>query len=166
MRNYYFVGIMIAIYLMVYFTFPSLFYEAVLQTYSILLSVIPILALVFVFIFLFDLFIKPDKIGTYLGQEAGARGWIFSIVAGILSAGPIYVWYPLLSDLKEKGMRTSFMSTFLYNRSIKLPLLPIMIHYFGVTYTLILTLYMIIASVVVGYITEMIVDDTTGSQHT
>lgn len=67
------------------------------------------------------------------------KGWIFSIVAGILSIGPIYVWYPLLSDLREKGMRTSFMGTFLYNCSVKLPLLPIMIYYFESIYTLILT---------------------------
>lgn len=163
MKQYSFVGIMIAIYLMVYLKFPSLFYESVLETYSILLRVIPILALVFVFIFLFNLFIKPDKIKMHFGQQAGTRGWIFSIVAGILCVGPVYVWYPLLSDLREKGMRTSFVSTFLYNRSIKLPLIPIMMHYFGFTYTLIFTLYIIIASVVVGYITELIVDDTLDS---
>ncbi|MBN1134463.1 MAG: hypothetical protein JXA38_06070 [Methanosarcinaceae archaeon] len=163
MKQYSFVGIIIAIYLMVYLKFPSLFYESVLETYSILLRVIPILALVFVFIFLFNLFIKPDKIRMHFGQQAGTRGWIFSIVAGILCVGPVYVWYPLLSDLREKGMRTSFLSTFLYNRSIKLPLIPIMMHYFGFTYTLIFTLYIIIASVVVGYITELIVDDTLNS---
>lgn len=158
MKQYYFPGIMIVIYSFVYFVYPSLFNEAILETYSILLRVIPILALVFVFIFVFNLFIKPDKVRKHLGKESGIRGWIFSIVGGILSAGPVYVWYPLLSDLKEKGMRTSFMSTFLYNRAVKLPLIPIMIHYFGVAYTLILTIYMIMTSVFVGYITEMIVD--------
>ena len=148
---------------MVYLKFPYVFYESVLETYLILLRVIPILALVFVFIFLFNLFIKPDKIRMHFGQQAGTRGWIFSIVAGIFCMGPVYLWYPLLSDLREKGMRTSFVSTFLYNRSIKLPLIPIMIHYFGFTYTLIFTLYIIIASVVVGYITELIVDNTLDS---
>lgn len=164
MKQYYFAGIMIVIYSFVYFVYPSLFNEAILETYSILLRVIPILALVFVFIFVFNLFIKPDKVRKHLGKESGIRGWIFSIVGGILSAGPVYVWYPLLSDLKEKGMRTSFMSTFLYNRAVKLPLIPIMIHYFGVAYTLILTIYIIMTSVLVGYITEKLVDDKQGSE--
>lgn len=110
MRQYYFVGFMIAIYLVVYFTSPVLFHDSMLENYSILLQVIPILALVFVFIFFFNLFLKPDKIKKHLGKEAGMKGWVFSIVAGILSSGPIYVWYPLLSDLREKGMRTSFMA--------------------------------------------------------
>jgi uncharacterized membrane protein YraQ (UPF0718 family) len=91
------------------------------------------------------------------------KGWVFSIVAGILSTGPIYIWYPLLSDLKEKGMRTSFMGTFLYNRSVKLPLLPIMIYYFGFIYTLILTVYIVLTSVIVGYLTELIADDESKS---
>ncbi|SDW16437.1 hypothetical protein [Methanohalophilus halophilus] len=163
MRQYYFVGMMIAIYLVVYFTSPTLFHESLLENYSIFLRIIPILALVFVFIFLFNLFLKPDKIKKHLGKEAGMKGWVFSIVAGILSTGPIYVWYPLLSDLKEKGMRTSFMGTFLYNRSVKLPLLPIMIYYFGFIYTLILTIYIILTSIIVGYLTELIVDDESKS---
>ena len=158
MKQYYFLALMAAVYTAVYFTFPQLFYEALEGTYSILLRVIPILILVFIFLFLFELFVKPEKVIKNLGEHAGIKGWFFSIGTGILSSGPIYVWYPLLSDFRKSGMRTSFISTFLYSRAVKLPLLPVMVHYFGITYTAVLATYMLGTSVVVGYLTELFVD--------
>ena len=139
MKQYYFLALMAAVYTAVYFTFPQLF-------------------LVFIFLFLFELFVKPEKVKKNLGEHAGIKGWFFSIGTGILSSGPIYVWYPLLSDFRKSGMRTSFISTFLYSRAVKLPLLPVMVHYFGITYTAVLATYMLGTSVVVGYLTELFVD--------
>lgn len=158
-----FLGIMVVVYLLVYVTSPSLFHVAIFETYSILLSILPVLILVFGFMFCFNLFIKAESIRVHLGQDAKKRGWFFSIIAGIFSTGPIYIWYPLLADLRGKGMRTSFVSTFLYSRSVKLPLLPIMVHYFGFNYTLILSTYIILASVVAGYVTERVVDGSSAS---
>jgi len=60
------------------------------------------------------------------------------------------MWYPLLADLKEKGMKNSLIATFLYNRAIKIPLIPITIYYFGIKLTIILTIYMIIFSIING----------------
>jgi len=80
---------------------------------------------------------------------------------GILSHGPIYVWYPLLKDLKEHGMRTGLVTVFLYNRAIKIPLLPIMIFYFGISFVIILSIYMIIASIFQGKIIEILEDKYT-----
>jgi uncharacterized membrane protein YraQ (UPF0718 family) len=73
---------------------------------------------------------------------------------GIASSGPIYMWYPLLSDLKEKGMRDSLIAAFLYNRAIKIPLLPMMVHYFGWDFTFALSIYMVLFSVVNGVIVQ------------
>ena len=88
--------------------------------------------------------------------EAGKVGWLIAMVAGIVSAGPIYLWYPLLSDLQEKGMRPAFTAVFLYNRAVKIPLLPMMILYFGLKSVIILTLYMMIFSMLNGLIVERI----------
>jgi len=76
----------------------------------------------------------------------------------VLCHGPIYVWYPLLKDLKEHGMRTGLVAVFLYNRAIKLPLLPIMIFYFGVFFVIILRIYMVVVSIFQGKIIEIIED--------
>jgi len=86
-------------------------------------------------------------------------GWLTAIVTGILSTGPVYAWYAVLHDLREKGMRTSLISVVLYNRAIKLPLLPLLIHYFGLTYTVVLALYLIGFSIIGGIILEKVLGE-------
>ncbi len=130
-----------------------------LQTFlKLLIRVLPVLAVVFGLLFLFNLLIDSKTVVRYLGKETLKRGWLIAIVTGILSAGPIYLWYPLLSDLKEKGMREALIATFLYNRAVKIPLLPMMIYYFGYKLVIVLTIYTIIFSILNGYIVEQIVN--------
>ena len=117
-------------------------------------EVMPILILVFAFIFLSNFFLNAKRISLFVGKNAKSRGWIISVIGGILSTGPIYMWYPLLADLKEKGMKDGFIAAFLYNRAVKIPMLPMMIHYFGLPFTVILTFYMIIFSIINGIFVE------------
>jgi len=105
-----------------------------------------------------DLFVKPQSISKHLGKESGIKGWIYAIVAGIISTGPIYMWYPLLSDLKKRGAREAYIVTFLYNRAIKPALLPLFIFYFGLKYVIILTVVMIVASVFQGIMVETLLN--------
>jgi len=63
-------------------------------------------------------------------REKGIKKWIFVIIGGVLSTGAIYMWYPFLADLKDKGLNYGLISCFLYNRAIKIPLLPLMVFYF------------------------------------
>ena len=128
--------------------------DALTEFFFLLKKVVPILVLVFVFMFLSNLFLDAKKIKKLVGESAGIKGWFIAIVAGILSSGPIYMWYPLLADLKEKGMKDSFIATFLYNRAVKIPMLPMMIYYFGLPFTAILTVYMILFSIINGVLVE------------
>ena len=123
---------------------------------KLLTGILPTLGIVFALLFVSNLVLDPRKIVRYLGREAGKGGWLIAMVAGIVSAGPIYLWYPLLSDLQEKGMRPAFTAVFLYNRAVKIPLLPMMILYFGLKSVIILTLYMMIFSMLNGLIVERI----------
>ncbi|OYT57847.1 hypothetical protein B6U70_01850 [Euryarchaeota archaeon ex4484_162] len=102
-------------------------------------------------------FLKPKTVSEHLGVESGVKGWILAIAMGILSHGSIYVWYPFLKNLREYGMRNGLITVFLYNRAIKIPLLPVMIFYFGPVFVVILLVYMIMVSVVEGKIVEMLV---------
>ena len=79
------------------------------------------------------------------------EGTALAAVAGIISTGPIYAWYPLLKDLREKGAGESSIAIFLYNRAVNHFLLPVMIGYFGWIYVVILTILMFIASVIIGF---------------
>jgi uncharacterized membrane protein YraQ (UPF0718 family) len=114
----------------------------------------PILLLVFGMMFFTNLFFEGNRIARFLGKGSGLRGWMVAIAGGIASSGPIYMWYPLLSDLKEKGMEDSLVAAFLYNRAVKIPLLPIMIYYFGWPFSLILSFLLVLFSIVNGIIVQ------------
>ena len=90
-------------------------------------------------------------------DKSSFKKWVMSIVFGIISVGPLYIWYPLMKDLKEKGVEDKFIATFLYNRGIKLQWAPMLILYFGWTYTIVLLFVMTIFSVPQGIITQKLV---------
>jgi uncharacterized membrane protein YraQ (UPF0718 family) len=122
--------------------------------WTLILRVLPILILVFGIMFLTNLFFEARNIVKILGKGSGFRGWAFAISGGIISSGPIYLWYPLLSDLKERGMKDSLIAAFLYNRAIKIPLIPMMVSYFGWPFTITLFMYMILFSIANGLAVE------------
>lgn len=119
---------------------------------KLLKEFILIFVIVMILMFIFNFF-EFKKLKQEL-KSKGIKAWIITITAGILSSGPIYVWYPLLADLKEEGMRSSLIATFLYNRAVKIPLLTAMIFYFGIKITLIVSILTIIGSIFNGILTE------------
>jgi uncharacterized membrane protein YraQ (UPF0718 family) len=125
-------------------------------SYDIFIQILPILFVVILLMGVVNYFLKPKSVSKYLGIESGVKGWFIAISMGILSHGPIYVWYPLLKDLRDHGMRTGLVAVFLHNRAIKIPLLPVMIFYFGLGFVVILSIYMMIASIIEGKIIEII----------
>jgi len=129
--------------------FPSLEFSL-----KIIMNIIPVFILVFVIMTATNYFISPKIVSNYLSKSSGMKRWLIAIIGGILSTGPIYMWYPMLKELKNKGVGYGFLATFLYNRAIKPPLIPVIIYYFGLKFTLILMLVMIIMSVFEGIIFE------------
>ena len=128
----------------------------------VMTQVLPMLGLVFLLLFIAHLLLEPKRIKRYLGRGSGIKGWIAAVLGGILSVGSIYAWYAMLSELKQKGMRTALIATFLYSRAVKLPLLPLMIHYFGMAYTLILCLYLIGFAIISGILVERLAKQRAG----
>ena len=86
-------------------------------------------------------------------------GIMLSAAAGIISMGPVYAWYPLLKELREKGAANSLMAIFINSRAVKPFLLPVMISYFGVRYVMVLTLVTMAGTIVAGYITGILSKD-------
>jgi uncharacterized membrane protein YraQ (UPF0718 family) len=121
---------------------------------NLLYRVTPVLLLVFLLIFLSNLLLRPELVRAHLGKGSGARGWVIAMTGGILSVGPVYPWYALLGDLQKKGMRNALITVFLYSRAIKLPLLPLMIHYFGMTYTLVFVIFLALFAILNGVAME------------
>lgn len=117
-------------------------------------NVIPIFAIIFGLMVIVEYFVDPEKAKKYLGKSSGLKRWLIAIIGGIISTGAIYMWYPMLRELKKKGVSYGFIATFLYNRAIKPALIPMMIFYFGLKYVIILTIVMIIGSIIQGIIFE------------
>jgi len=144
-------------YGLVYLLFPEFGRKGVHRFGQMALELMPIFVLVFVFLWLTELFSGATAMLARLtGHGSGLRGWLVAIVAGVLSHGPIYPWYPLLRNMRDQGMRPALVAAFLYARSIKLPWLPLMAFYFGTAYMVVLTGWILVFSVLHGWLVERI----------
>jgi len=121
-------------------------------------KLIPLLALVFLVIFVVNIFLHPEAIKKHLGRESGKRGWLYAVLGSILISAPPYVLFPMLGELKKNGMRHSLIAVFMNNRHVQLPLLPVMAYYFGLAFTMIIACYILIFAVINGKIIGMILD--------
>lgn len=124
------------------------------QVTALLSQILPVLGLVFILLFLANLMLERPWIERHFGQDAGVRGWLISLGAGVLAAGPPWPWYALAGQLLGRGMRPGLAATFLYARAIKLPLIPLMIHYFGLAYTLTLSAWLMLLALASGMAME------------
>jgi len=117
-------------------------------------KVAPVLVLVFILLFLGELYLSRERVEGWLGRRSGLRGWLLALAAGVLSTGPVYAWYALLAELRAKGMRSALVAVVLYARAIKLPLLPLLAHYFGLRYLLVLSLFIAAFAILNGLAME------------
>ncbi len=152
--GYYFLIVVVILYAIVFLINPIKISESLNFTIKIFKQIIPLFVIVFGLMVIINQFVTPKRISKYLGEEAGIKRWFIAIGAGIISTGPIYMWYPMLKELRKKGVNNGFIATFLYNRAVKPPLIPMIIYYFGIKFTVILTIVMIICSVIQGLIIE------------
>ncbi len=156
-KSWYFLIIIVLVYFLLSIFNRDIYLECLDFFSEIILKIIPIFVLVFVLMSLFNYFITPNFIIKHL-KEKGVKKWFFVILGGILSSGPVYMWYPLLADLKDKGLNYGLIACFLYNRAIKIPLIPLAIVYFSWQYIFILLMVMIFASIIQGILLERLME--------
>ena len=154
-----FLLVMLVLYGVVWVFNPILVTDALTYFRRMVINVFPILCLVFVILFCINWFLKAEKISRYLGRESGVLGWFYAIIGGILISGPPYVLYPLLGEMKKQGARSGLIVTLLYNRNVKIQFLPALAYYFGLRYTAVLSIYIILFSVLNGMAFECFAHD-------
>lgn len=135
--------------------------SALQKSSAILTKLLPIFVLVILFMALLNFFVKPRQIAKHLGRDSGIRGWIWALASGVVSHGPMYAWYPLLKDLRSHGMRDALIVVFFASRAIKVPLLPVMIDYFGLVFTLLLSLFILLGALFQGVCMQFLHADKT-----
>ena len=122
----------------------------------IIVKLLPIFLVVILFTAIINFFLKPEHISRHFGKNSGKKGWLYALLGGIVSHGPMYVWYPMFEDMKQHGLKNSLIAVFFYSRAIKLPLLPLLIDYFGLIFTVVLSFYILIGAIIQGYVIEKI----------
>ncbi len=152
-----FLSLILLVYGILILILPEKTHAALRESGKIAANLVwPVLLVLFVMMIL-NLFAHPGKIVQLVGEKAGSRGLLLAAAAGILSMGPIYAWYPLLEELQQRGASNRVIAVFLGNRAVKPFLLPIMVSYFGWTYVLLLTFFMIIGAIGLGYVLDLLV---------
>lgn len=149
-RGKYFFVIVLLLYIILFLVNSQSAQLALQKSSIVLLKILPLLTLVILFIALLNFFIQPKQIAKHLGQDSGARAWLWALASGIISHGPMYAWYPLFEDLRSHGMKDELIVVFFASRAIKIPLLPMMIEYFGLTFTILLSFYMLFGALLQG----------------
>lgn len=97
---------------------------------------IPLLISLFM-MFLLNMYISAACITRLMGKKKGLSGMLFSSIAGIVSMGPVFAWFPFLKALKGKGMADIYLANFLSCRAVKPVLFPVLITYFGWRFSLV-----------------------------
>jgi hypothetical protein len=153
-----FLGVSVIIYLSIFFVDSSKM-QIILNNYiKLLLQILPVFSLVYLIMLATNYFVNNKDLKKHMAEGSKLKVWTISIIAGIISVGPIYIWYPLMQDLQKKGVKDRYLSTFLYNRGIKLQWLPMLILYFGLKYSVTLLIVMAILSIPQGIITEKLAE--------
>lgn len=148
--EWYFLGAVGLTYLITGVVRADLALKSLSAAGNIFLKILPTFGIIFAAMWLVNYFVNKKTVKKILGARSGPKRWLIAVVAGVLSTGPIYAWYPLLNDLRKKGLDYGFIATFLYNRAVKLPLLPLFIYYFSPTFTGVLLGVMVVVSILQG----------------
>lgn len=127
---------------------------ALQATWKNIVMIAPILLVVLLLMSAMNLLIDAKKISKQLAAVSGVKGWLIAIVSGVISHGSSLVWYPMLQTMREHGVSDGLIVAFLYARAIKVPWLPMMVHYFGMTFTVVLTLYILLGAYLQGRLAQ------------
>ena len=124
--------------------------------WDMLIQILPTLLLVYFIIFGFNLIISNKQIVNFLKKGSYIKKLIFSVLFGILSSWPIYLWYWLLKQLQNVGLSLGHIATFSYARAIKLPLIPIMISYFWLKFSIVFVLVLFVFSFIQALLVDFV----------
>ncbi len=144
------------LYAVLYFFEPERITVCVRQWGKNLLLLLPVFAFVIFLTALIVYYFPKQKIAKMLKGKSRIKSYNISLLAGIISHGPIFAWYPLLQELQQSGWSKGGLVTFIYGKSVKLTLLPLMIGFFGLGYTLIFSLYISAGALVQGFLFDQI----------
>lgn len=143
-------GFVVLLYIVLaFFDFQNTLHS-IEKSFQILLQIWPVFIFIVLLTALINYYLKPKQIIKHFGKESGKKGVIYALLAGIISHGPMYAWYGLIQELREKGAKDELLIIFFYARAIKIPMIPFSISVFGTPFTLIISLYILLFAYLQG----------------
>ena len=106
--------------------------------------------------------VSPAMVSRFLGKGAGAKGILLSSLAGVLSMGPIYAWYPIFKTVKDGGASNIIVANFIGCRSVKPVLFPVLVAYFGWKFSFVFLIFTLIGALMVAFIVNLACPDSNG----
>ena len=153
------------LYLAFWWTAPETTVVAVHISLDVLRRLLLPFFLVFCFMVLFNLFLTPPQFEKTAQNRSGIKQTCFAAIAGILSTGPIFAWYPILKEMRERGAAPALVAVFLVNRAVKPALLPMLVSLFGWPFVLLFTFLTVAASFCVGFCMNRLIPQIIVSPH-
>ncbi len=151
----------VAVNFTILFLYPQIGKNALILTWKILLDFLLMLAPVFVYIGLIDVWIEREAIIKIMGKNSGYRGVLVSLLLGVITAVPLYALLPVAGMLLKKESRISNVLIFLCaSSSIRIPLLLFEISSFGWKFTFVRFGLNIIVVFAIAFIIEKTLSET------
>lgn len=102
------------------------------------ISMIKILPFTFILIGLFEVWVKRETIERHMGDNAGFISFVWAILLGSTTIGPMIVSLPVAYALYKKGARLSVIFTYVGAASVcRIPMTIFEASYLGVKFTVI-----------------------------
>jgi len=145
--NWIFLFIILIMYLIIGFFNFDYFLLVWKEVYNIFIKqILWVLVIVFFLMFILNILLEKEKVKQLIKNSNNFTKYIFSIIWGIFSTGPVYMWYPFLKQLKDHWLHYGHIASFIYARAIKLPFITVMILYFWLKYTIIFNFVLLFLS--------------------
>ncbi|MFP4655582.1 MAG: permease [Methanohalobium sp.] len=117
-----------------------------------------ILPAVMVIMGVFAVFVPDEMIEKYLGRYSGFKGLFISLLFGSLPTGPLYVAFPIASQLIEKGARVSSIIVFLSACAcLKIPQEMMELHFLGAKFMILRLSFTVVFVIAMGILIEKLV---------
>ncbi len=96
-----------------------------------------ILLTVFIFMGLFNVWVKEESIARHLGEESGLKGLLYGTLIGTIFHGPQVSIFPFLRSMQDKGARRGVLVAIVSAFSIKIPMIPLELALMGAKFTVV-----------------------------
>jgi len=137
---------------------PSKGFEVGKVAYNAFVQSVKIIIAVFFFIGLLQVWLNSETLAKIMGKEAGWLKYLIASTIPIFIGGSLFSIFPLLSVLLEKGASYGAVLAFITAWSGKAPLIPLEIHFLGLHFTILRTVFVIPMALIVAILGEMLLE--------